>query len=234
MDYRPAEWWVSACSCWLSRPRCLQFRRPPLRRAEPKVTKSIRGSRTGCDSSRSYIVVLKDSVDHPGAVAESETDAIAVAWFRLSPCSGGLFREALRRRGEAIRQNPNVKYVSPVHKYEATAQTTPAGVKRIGAATNPALDIDGTDDVRVDADVAVIDTGIDFTHPDLDVAGERTAFRQRKRKRMERRTVHRQCRHRRGWARPQFAGTVGAIDNGIGVVGGGPGSHSGRSGSSTT
>jgi len=49
------------------------------------------------------------------------------------------------------------------------AQTIPTGVQRIFAAANPDIDIDGNDDARVDADVAVIDTGIDLQHPDLQV-----------------------------------------------------------------
>ena len=174
-----------------------------------------------------YIVVLKDSVDHPGAVAESQTE-------RHRGRLGFVYRHALEGYSaklsdaavEALRQNPNVKYVSPVHKYEATAQTTPAGVKRIGAATNPALDIDGTDDVRVDADVAVIDTGIDFTHPDLDVAGRTNCVPPSE---SESEWYVEQCIDNAGTDGDghgtHVAGTVGAIDNGIGVVGVAPGAR---------
>ena len=51
------------------------------------------------------------------------------------------------------------------------AQTVPTGVQRIFADENPSITIDGYDDHRIDVDVAVIDTGIDLDHPDLDVVG---------------------------------------------------------------
>ncbi len=51
------------------------------------------------------------------------------------------------------------------------AQTTPTGIQRIFANTHAGIDIDGTDDDRVDVDVAVIDTGVDYQHPDLNVVG---------------------------------------------------------------
>jgi subtilisin family serine protease len=49
------------------------------------------------------------------------------------------------------------------------AQTVPTGIQRSFADTNSSLDIDGTDDYRVDVDIAVIDTGIDYQHADLNV-----------------------------------------------------------------
>ena len=49
-------------------------------------------------------------------------------------------------------------------------QTTPTGVQRIFAdAPTSSVGIDGVDDHRVDVDVAVLDTGIDREHPDLNV-----------------------------------------------------------------
>ena len=47
----------------------------------------------------------------------------------------------------------------------------PTGIQRIFADTNPEIAINGADDYRVDVDVAVIDTGVDFQHPDLNVVG---------------------------------------------------------------
>ncbi|MFN2345977.1 MAG: S8 family serine peptidase, partial [Dermatophilaceae bacterium] len=82
------------------------------------------------------------------------------------------------------------------------------------------LDIDGTDDWRVDVDVAVIDTGIDWEHPDLNVVGgincaSGSPFRA-------------SCSgngdddHYHG---THVAGTIAAIDNGVGVVGVAPGAR---------
>ena len=91
------------------------------------------------------------------------------------------------------------------------AQTTPRGVRRVFAPKNPISRIDGIDQ-RVDADVAIVDTGIDKDHPDLNVVGG----------------VNCSTSNRAAWDDgnghgTHVAGIVGALDNGIGVVGVAPG-----------
>jgi len=174
-----------------------------------------------------YIVVLNDSVDHPGAVAEAQTE-------RYGGRLGFVYRHALAGYSaklsdaavDALRRSPSVKYVSPVHEYETTAETLPFGIKRIGASTNPAIDIDAIDDVRVDADVAIIDTGIDFTHPDLNVVGRENCVPPSE---GESEWNTKQCVDNAGvdgdGHGTHVAGTVGAIDNDFGVVGVAPGAR---------
>lgn len=58
-------------------------------------------------------------------------------------------------------------YVAPDLLRTISAQSVPTVIKRIYASDNANIDIDGTDE---GVDVAVIDTGIDWDHPDLDVA----------------------------------------------------------------
>jgi hypothetical protein len=48
-------------------------------------------------------------------------------------------------------------------------QTIPTGHQRVFAPGNSNLDIDGLDDNRIDVDVAVLDTGVDLDHPDLNL-----------------------------------------------------------------
>ena len=60
----------------------------------------------------------------------------------------------------------SVELDQPVHAF---GQTIPTGVGRINATTTSAIGIDGLDDRRVDADVAVIDTGVDLKNADLNV-----------------------------------------------------------------
>jgi hypothetical protein len=48
-------------------------------------------------------------------------------------------------------------------------QTIPNPLKRIFAPGNSNLDIDGVDDNRVDANVAIMDTGIELSDPDLNI-----------------------------------------------------------------
>jgi subtilisin len=52
----------------------------------------------------------------------------------------------------------------------APAQITDNALRRVGALQSPTARIDGHDE-RVNADVAVLDTGIEVAHPDLNVVG---------------------------------------------------------------
>ena len=111
---------------------------------------------------------------------------------------------------EALRADPTVAIVVPDEKIELTAQSVPNGVARIGGRASTMARIDGVDQ-RVDADVAIVDTGIARV-ADLNVAGgyncstsDRSLWRD----------VQGHGTH--------VAGTVGAIDNGSGVVGVAPG-----------
>ena len=63
--------------------------------------------------------------------------------------------DALRRRGD-------VRYVERDLEYEAIAQTLPYGIDRVDAEVAHA-----NGDTGAGADVAIVDTGIDQTHPDL-------------------------------------------------------------------
>lgn len=120
----------------------------------------------------------------------------------------------------ALQRDPRVAYVETDDPVTIFAQTVPTGVRRIFADTNVNIGIDGVDDWRVDVDVAVIDTGIDFEHPDLNVVGG--------------------VKCSGGWPwnskcvsggdddhyhGTHVAGTIGAIDNGTGVVGVAPGAR---------
>lgn len=77
-------------------------------------------------------------------------------------------------------------------------------------------DIDGIDDRRVDADIAILDGGVDPYHPDLSVVGGFDCVKG--------------PREQRGWGDRDGHGTLAAgfaaaIDNGIGVVGTAPGAR---------
>ncbi len=114
----------------------------------------------------------------------------------------------------ALARDPNVAYVERDRLVMIDTQSTPTGVQRTLASSNPSLFIDGFDDIRVDADVAVIDTGIDLQHPDLNVVGGVNCL------------VVTGCVS--GGDDDNFhgthvAGTIGAIDNNVGVVGVAPG-----------
>ncbi|MDQ4084401.1 MAG: S8 family serine peptidase [Actinomycetota bacterium] len=107
-----------------------------------------------------------------------------------------------------------------VHRVEAdvrvrlTAQAMPTGVNRANADASPTAAINGRDQ-RVDVDVAVIDTGVGYAHPDLNVhrPGTYNCYRQ---------APNADDQHGHG---THVAGTIGALDNRIGVVGTAPGAR---------
>ena len=91
-----------------------------------------------------------------------------------------------------------------------SAQSTPAGILRVGTLQNSDAKIDGVDE-RVNINVAVIDTG-SGPHPDLNVVGGVDCTGSG--------TYNDQNGHG-----THVAGTIGAIDNATGVVGVAPGAR---------
>lgn len=89
-------------------------------------------------------------------------------------------------------------------------QTIPTGILRINGDLSSTASGNGSG--SVDVDVAVIDTGIDLTHPDLNVVGGVNCSTGNSYK-----DGHGHGSH--------VAGTIGAIDNGFGVVGVAPGAR---------
>lgn len=123
---------------------------------------------TSPDSER-YIVVLKDEVAHPGAVARRHAENRgAEVGHVYGAAIKGYAAELAPEDLKAIRRDPSVAYVERDIVLRPTAQSVPTGVRRIGTLSNPTLDIDESDDVQVNADVAIIDSGVN-THPDLRV-----------------------------------------------------------------
>jgi subtilisin len=169
----------------------------------------------------SYIVVLHENVDLPADAARE------IAQF-VGGQVGFVYEHALKgfsiklppQAVGVLQMNPRVKYVATDDIRYAFAQTIPTGIQRIFADGNSNLDIDGTDDYRVDVDVAVIDTGIDFAHPDLNVVGGINCAAGN--------ILRAKCidggddDHSHG---THVAGTIGALDNDIGVVGVAPGAR---------
>ncbi|MEP7379074.1 MAG: S8 family serine peptidase [Chloroflexota bacterium] len=87
----------------------------------------------------------------------------------------------------------------------------PAGVRRVGARTNAIQTFTQRTD-RVDADVAILDTGVERDHPDLNVVGGYNCTGPNRNK-WDDNDGH----------GTHVAGIVGALDNNIGVVGVAPG-----------
>lgn len=124
-------------------------------------------------------------------------------------------------RLNALQRNPNVAYVFENEAVELAAQGIPTGIQRTNASNQP--QIDGVNDLWVDVDVAVVDTGIDLDHPDLNVVGGVDCTSQTKGKTKS--FVCGSGGNDDNYHGTHVAGTIAALDNGIGVVGVAPGAR---------
>jgi subtilisin family serine protease len=169
-----------------------------------------------------YIVVLTPGVSNvPAAAAALARSAGGQVGHVYEHALKGFSLTAAPAAAAGLARNPLVAYVEPDRVVTIAEQSMPTGIRRTFADTNLAIDIDGLDDNRVDVDVAVIDTGIDWQHPDLNVVGGINCAQ--------------------GWPfgpatcsgigdddhyhGTHVAGTIGALDNSVGVVGMAPGAR---------
>lgn len=165
------------------------------------------------NAATGYIVVLKEGTA-PGKVAEEHSR-------RYDAQVGHVYRSALR--GYAATMSPvaaarladdsRVLFVQADGVAHTTAQSTPTGINRSNADASATAAINGADQ-RVDVDVAVIDTGVDLDHTDLNVntAGAKNC------------STGRSADDGNGHG-THVAGTIGALDNAAGVVGMAPGAR---------
>src|SRR5829696_3847772 len=121
-----------------------------------------------------YIVVYRSAVEQPAA----KTDRLERARgfdsrLRYGRALKGFSATLSERQVDALRADPNVAFVSPDRPVEAlrsplaTGDVVPAGVRRIGAATATEVS------AAAAGNVAVIDTGIDLPHRDLNAVSGR-------------------------------------------------------------
>jgi len=161
-----------------------------------------------------YVVVLED-----GAAAREVAAAHA---DRFGLDVGHVYTSALQGYSatmpasvaKVLEAAPSVAWVQEDRAVATTAQTTPTGINRANADASPTAKINGADE-RVDVDVAVIDTGVDLSHPDINVyrAGAKNC------------SVGAVNANDLNGHGSHVAGTIGAIDNANGVVGMAPGAR---------
>ncbi|HEX8923581.1 MAG TPA: S8 family serine peptidase, partial [Patescibacteria group bacterium] len=188
-----------------------------------KRTPSITAQAKSDVIPQNYIVVLNDNVADPSSVANEHArlHGLALGHIYKSVIKG--YSAVISDQELAkIKSDPRVKFVSQDHRVTieapaqsastrkpvkvsptptlSPAQTTPTGVGRIGLnASNKGKGVG----------VAVIDTGIDLTHPDLaaNIVANTTCVA---------RTNDGNDDNGHG---SHVAGTIAAVDNTIGVVG---------------
>jgi subtilisin family serine protease len=169
------------------------------------------------DAIGRYIVVVAD-----GASIRAATPAGSTRVQRYSHVLHGYAADMSASQAAALLRDPAVTSVVPdapvrielgdvaAAKSHST-EIAPFGVVRIGGLDSPTARIDARDQ-RVHVDIAVLDTGVDKTHPDINYAGGKN------------------CTSLPGGPGydPQghgtlVAGVAAAIDNHYGVVGVAPG-----------
>jgi subtilisin family serine protease len=172
-----------------------------------------------------YVVKLKDGTDAKAFAKVAQKRTGGSTGYIYSNVFDGFAITMPKAALQGLKNHPLVELVEEDLAVSIVAQTVPTGVNR-AFADYTAFDIDGQDDQRVDVDVAVLDTGIDFEHPDLNVVGG----------------VDCTQLQGKGWRQTAFcdtsmngdddeshgthvAGTIAALDNGIGVVGVAPGAR---------
>ncbi|MFD0151833.1 S8 family serine peptidase [Streptomyces sp. NPDC055721] len=164
-----------------------------------------------------YVVVLKDgSKADPAALARGlgdGSDAGAVYRSALRGFSAQLTPEDV----DALRAHPDVAYVQAEGRAHMDAQEVPNGVRRTFTAGNTALRTGDGVDQRVNVDVAILDSGTDANHPDLNVARRVSCLGDNG------------CKENAGYDDnghgSNVGGIVGGLDNGIGYVGIAPGAR---------
>jgi subtilisin len=178
---------------------------PSSAAAQPRAPEKIDGR---------YIVVFERSVDRPVAETENlERTEGFESRLQYKRAVKGFAARLSAKQVRDLRADPEVAFVAPDRRVEASGSvplasgdTAPAGVRRIQAA--------GLGETREasSANVAVIDTGIDLAHPDLNTSDGKNCIGSGPAQDDDGHGTH-------------VAGTIGARNNGAGVVGVAPGTR---------
>src|SRR5438552_5453979 len=165
------------------------------------------GSVVAADDSRTYIVVFRQ-----GVASNAKTDDVERRFgfssdFRYTSALQGFAARLSSLQLAGIRADPDVAFVSAdrvLHTIGVVpikaGDTAPPGVRRLGAATTTTVREAST------SNVAVIDSGIDLSHTDLNAVSGKNCISGGTAKDDNGHGTH-------------VAGTIGAKNNGAGVVG---------------
>ncbi len=151
-----------------------------------------------------YIVVFKDAVTNPAEAASNMARQHGLGLlYTYGYAIKGYAATIPAARLAAVKADPRVLFVSEDRQVSIDVQTLPTGIDRIDAEQTATHTNKGTG-----VHVAVIDTGIDLTHPDLqaNIVGGKNC------------STGKSYNDGNGHG-SHVAGTIAALDNNQGVVG---------------
>jgi subtilisin len=123
----------------------------------------------GTASAARHLVVLDEGVNPDAVAAYHEGFAGVTVVHRYRHALNGYAAEITPAALAAVKNDRRIASVSADRVFHATAQTLPTGINRIDGELSSTASGNGSGSVNVN--VAVIDTGIDPSHPDLNVVG---------------------------------------------------------------
>jgi subtilisin family serine protease len=165
---------------------------------------------------RAFIIGVRDDASPDDVADDGARHRGASVHARWKLALRGFAASMTDDDARTLAADSRVAFVEPDIEVTTQAQTVPTGISRIGAPGNANLRINGASDGAVDADVAVVDTGSDLSNPDLNVSTGVNC-------------TTGSCRS--GGAQDDnghgshVSGTIGAKDDGNGVVGVAPGAR---------
>ncbi len=166
--------------------------------------------------------MLKDGVNSDVAAADMGQQGGFAADTVYSSAVHGFAANMTDAEARALARDPSVALLEPDQRISADLhnnnfQTVPTGVDRIDADQNPTAHItNALGGTNLNIDIAVIDTGVDTQHPELNVAGGAGFWGTN----CTGTTYEDDMGHG-----THVAGTIAAIDNDRGVVGVAPGAR---------
>jgi subtilisin len=120
-------------------------------------------------SANPYVVVLVDGANSRAVALDHARSAGAEISHVYGHALVGYAARLTPTGLAAVRNDTRVRYVTPDRDVRLAAQVLPTGVDRIDGELSSTLAGNGSG--SVDVDVAVLDTGVDSDHADLNVAG---------------------------------------------------------------
>ncbi len=176
---------------------------------------SIEGSNAIPEDIRGrYIIVLRDIITNPSSEAEKLSKMFGLELGHVyENVFKGFSAKVPEQALNGLRNHPLIDFIEPDIIMYAIGQTIPTGIRRIAVDENATASIDGVDG-SINVDAAVIDTGIDKEHPELNVIGGVRFYNGR--------FTDSNYDDDNGHG-SHVAGIIGARDNNDGVVGVAPG-----------